>query len=82
MTVIERAVAPTPKFFRILRAIGMALTAIAAAVIGVKATPSAIADIAAHVATAGTVLTAVSQITVDEKALAKQSKLKKAGNGK
>lgn len=69
MTIIERAVAPTPKFFRILRLIGMALTAIAATVIGAKTTPQEIVDIAAHVATAGAVLTAVSQLTVDDNAI-------------
>lgn len=69
MTIIERAVAPTPKFFRILRTIGMVLTAIAATVIGAKTTPQAIVDIAAHVATAGAVLTAISQVTVDDKAM-------------
>ncbi|RYD94893.1 MAG: hypothetical protein EOP50_08865 [Sphingobacteriales bacterium] len=69
MTIIERAVAPTPKFFRILRLIGMALTAIAATVIGAKTTPQEIVDIAAHVATAGAVLTAVSQLTVDDQAI-------------
>ncbi|RYD97269.1 MAG: hypothetical protein EOP50_05860 [Sphingobacteriales bacterium] len=69
MTIIERAVAPTPKFFRILRLIGMVLTAIAATVIGAKTTPQEIVDIAAHVATAGAVLTAVSQLTVDDNAI-------------
>ncbi len=69
MNIIERATAPTPRFFRILRSIGMALTAIAAAVIGVETMPEQITEIATYVATAGAAITAVSQVTVDEEAL-------------
>jgi len=79
MTILERAIAPTPKFFRILRTIGMALTAIAATIIGAKTSPQEIVDIATHVATAGAVLTAVSQVTVDEQAHAEEQELR--GNG-
>ena len=87
MTVLQRAVAPTPKFFRILRSIGLILTTIAAGVLGGESIPDGIMAIATHVATAGAVLTAVSQVTVDEKALAAAAKVaaakaKKVRNGK
>lgn len=77
MNVLERAAAPTPRFFRILRTIGILLTTLAAGVLGMEALPEGIAGVASHVATAGAILTAVSQVTVDEKAAAAAAKLKK-----
>jgi uncharacterized membrane protein HdeD (DUF308 family) len=72
MNVIKRAKAPTPKFFRILRAIGLALLAISASVIAAPVVlPVAVVSIAGYIAVAGGVISAVSQITVDEAALLK-----------
>jgi hypothetical protein len=82
MTVLQRAAAPTPKFFRILRTIGIFLTTLAAGVIGIETIPDSIAMIASHVATAGAILTAVSQVTVDEKAVAAAARAKKPRSGK
>lgn len=66
MNVLERALAPTPSFFRKLRLIGMILTAASGALLGAD-TPPLVQDIATHIATAGTVIMAVSQVTVDDK---------------
>ena len=66
MNLIERAKSPTPKFFRVLRSIGLALLAISGIVIAAPvALPVAIVTVAGYVAVAGGVLSAVSQMAVD-----------------
>ena len=66
MTIVERAKAPTSKFFRILRTIGLALLGISGSVMAAPvALPAAMVTAAGYIAVAGGVLSAVSQITVD-----------------
>jgi len=66
MSVVERVKAPTPKFFRTLRTIGLALAAIGGAILAAPvAVPAALVSIAGYVALAGGVMTAVSQTAVD-----------------
>ena len=66
MTIVERAKAPTPKFFKILRTIGLALLGISGSVMAAPiALPAAVVTAAGYIAVAGGVLSAVSQITVD-----------------
>jgi uncharacterized membrane protein YeiH len=66
MNIVQRAKSPTPKFFRVLRSIGLALLAISGTVIAAPvALPVAVITIAGYVAVAGGVLSAVSQMTVD-----------------
>lgn len=67
MNVVQRALAPTPSFFKKLRVIGLILTAISGALLGAQ-TPEILQDVATHIATAGTVIMAVSQVTVDNRA--------------
>lgn len=65
MNLIERAVSPTPTFFQKLRNIGLALAALSAAIIASPvALPAIVVTIAGYLAVAGTVLGAVSQITI------------------
>ena len=65
MTLIERAVSPTPTFFQKLRNIGLALAAISAAIIASPVVlPTIVVTVAGYLAVAGTVLSAVSQVTV------------------
>ena len=65
MNLIERAVSPTPTFFQKLRNIGLALAAISAAIIAAPVVlPAIVVTIAGYLAVAGTVLSAVSQVTV------------------
>jgi uncharacterized membrane protein YeiH len=72
MKLVERVKSPTPKFFRILRAIGLALLAISGSVIAAPVVlPVAVVSIAGYIAVAGGVISAVSQVTVDEAALLK-----------
>jgi uncharacterized membrane protein HdeD (DUF308 family) len=67
MNLIKRAQAPTPKFFKILRSIGLAMLAISGSFIAAPvALPVAVVTIAGYAAVAGGVISAVSQITVDE----------------
>lgn len=69
MNLTERAKAPTPKFFRVLRTIGLSLLAVSGSIIAAPiALPASIVTIAGYVAVAGGVLSAVSQVTVDDQA--------------
>jgi len=66
MNIVERAKAPTPKFFRILRSIGLALLAISGTVIAAPVVlPATVVTVAGYMAVAGGVISAVSQVTVD-----------------
>ena len=66
MNLVERAKLPTPKFFRVLRSIGLAILAISGSVIAAPvALPVAIVTVAGYAAVVGGVISAVSQITVD-----------------
>jgi hypothetical protein len=65
MTLLERAASPTPTFFQKLRNIGLALAAASAAIIAAPvALPTIVITIAGYLAVAGTVVSAVSQVTV------------------
>jgi hypothetical protein len=66
MSVVERVKAPTPKFFKTLRTIGIALAAVGGTILAAPvALPTAIVSVAGYVAIAGSVMTAVSQTAVD-----------------
>lgn len=65
MNLKERFTKPTPKFFRTLRNIGIALTAAGGAILAAPvAIPTALFTIATYVTVAGTVATVVSQAVV------------------
>ena len=65
MSVIKRVKAPTPKFFKILRAIGIGLAAIGGTLVAAPvALPAVIVTIGGYVAVAGGVISAVSQTAV------------------
>jgi uncharacterized membrane protein HdeD (DUF308 family) len=71
MNVIERAQAPTPKFFKVLRTIGLVMASVGGIILTAPVgLPAAVVTIGGYVAVAGGVLTAVSQVTVDEQAAA------------
>lgn len=66
MNLIERIQAPTPKLFKTLRTIGLSLLAVSATVLGAPiALPAIVTTVAGYVAVAGGILSAISQITVD-----------------
>jgi uncharacterized membrane protein HdeD (DUF308 family) len=82
MNIVERAKAPTPKFFRILRSIGLALLAISGTVMAAPIVlPATIVSVAGYMAIAGGVISAVSQLTVDTSSSSVQAhEEKEAGN--
>lgn len=65
MNVYERAKAPTPKFFQLLRNIGLAIAAIGGTLVASPIVlPAAVVTVGGYLAVAGSVLSAVSQVTV------------------
>ena len=67
MNIVERAKAPTPKFFRILRTVGLTMLAISSSVLAAPvALPAAVVSVAGYLAVAGGMISAVSQITVTD----------------
>ena len=65
MNVVKRMQAPTPKFFRVLRIVGIALATAAGTILTAPVSlPAAILTIAGYVAVAGGVMTALSQAAV------------------
>lgn len=64
MNIIKRVKAPTPKFFKVLRTIGLGLAAIGGTILASPiALPAVLGTIGGYVAVAGAVLSAVSQFT-------------------
>jgi len=77
MNIIDRAKAPTPKFFRILRSIGLVLLAVSGTILAAPvALPVALVSAAGYVAVAGGVISAVSQMTVRPLALEGKMRVK------
>ncbi|MDR6571323.1 hypothetical protein SAMN05660461_5034 [Chitinophaga ginsengisegetis] len=65
MELVNRLIAPTPPFFVKVRNIGLILTALAAAVIGLPLQlPSIVGEVAQVLAVAGSIMTGVSQAAV------------------
>ena len=66
MNVVQRVKAPTPKFFKVLRAIGLSLAAVGGTILAAPvALPAALVAVAGYVAVAGGVISAVSQTAVE-----------------
>ncbi|WP_264564743.1 hypothetical protein [Flavobacterium sp. N3904] len=64
MNIVKRVIAPTPKFFKVLRNIGLALAAVGGTIVAAPiALPIVVSSIGGYLAVAGGVLSAVSQIT-------------------
>ena len=65
MSIIDRLLSPTPSFFQKLRNIGLILAAVSAAIVASPvALPAIVTTVAGYIAVAGSVLGAVSQITI------------------
>jgi hypothetical protein len=66
MNVVQRVKAPTPKFFKTLRTIGLALATAGGAILASPISlPAGLVAAAGYVILAGGVVTAVSQTAVD-----------------
>jgi uncharacterized membrane protein HdeD (DUF308 family) len=69
MNIIKRAQAPTPKFFKVLRTVGLVLLAISGTILTAPISlPAVVVSVAGYAAVAGGVLSAVSQVTVEDAA--------------
>ena len=64
MNLVKRLKAPSPKFFTVLRNIGLALAALGGTILAAPiALPLVVTAVGGYLAVAGGVLTAVSQLT-------------------
>ncbi|MEY4047189.1 MAG: hypothetical protein RL284_740 [Bacteroidota bacterium] len=64
MNLIQRVKAPTPKFFKVLRSIGLGLAAVGGTILATPiALPVVITSIGGYLAVVGSVVSAVSQVT-------------------
>lgn len=62
--IINRATAPTPKFFKVLRNVGLAMAAIGGTILAAPiALPVIVTTIGGYVAVVGGVISGVSQLT-------------------
>lgn len=65
--IINRAKAPTPKFFKVLRTVGLALAAVGGTILAAPiALPAIVTTVGGYVAVAGGVLSAASQLTTTD----------------
>ena len=68
MNVIKRAKAPTPKFFKLLRNIGLVMAAVGGSIVTAPIVlPLTVVTLGGYLAVAGGVLSTVSQLTTDTK---------------
>ncbi len=64
MNIIKRVKNPTPKFFKVLRNVGLALAAVGGTILTAPvALPVIVTSVAGYLAVAGGVISAVSQLT-------------------
>ena len=64
MNIIKRIYSPTPKFFKVLRNIGLVLAAVGGTILAAPvALPAIVVTVGGYVAVAGGVISAVSQLT-------------------
>jgi len=69
MNIIERVKAPTPKFFKVLRTIGLSVVAAGGVLMTAPVSlPAGVISLAGYLTVAGTVMTAVSQTAVENPA--------------
>lgn len=65
--IINRAKAPTPKFFKVLRTIGLAIATVGGTILAAPvALPVMVTTIGGYLVVAGSVASAVSQLTTTE----------------
>lgn len=83
MNVWQRLGAPTPKFFKRLRDVGLVLGALGGAILTAPISlPPIVLTLAGYLVTVGVVAGGVSQATVDEKELAEKLKVADLKKGK
>ncbi|MFN8258089.1 MAG: hypothetical protein U0W24_20535 [Bacteroidales bacterium] len=65
LSLIRRLKSPTPRIFRIFRAVGLCLAAAGGAIIAAPAMPAILVSVAGYLTVAGAVMTTISQVAVD-----------------
>ena len=65
LSLIKRISAPTPRIFKIFRAVGLCLATAGSAIFAAPAMPAILVSIAGYMTVAGAVMSAISQVTVD-----------------
>ncbi len=66
MNILKRAKAPTPKFFKVLRNVGLALAAIGGTILAAPIVlPVVLTSAAGYLTVAGGVISAISQLTTE-----------------
>lgn len=64
MNIVKRLLSPTPKFFKVLRNIGLSLAAIGGTILAAPiALPIVVSSVGGYLTVAGGIITAVSQLT-------------------
>jgi hypothetical protein len=67
MNIIKRAKAPTPKFFKVLRTVGLVLAGIGGSILAAPIElPLLIMSLGGYMTVAGGVISAVSQVTIED----------------
>lgn len=67
MKLVQRVKAPTPKFFKVLRNIGLILATVGGTILAAPiALPIVVSTVAGYLAVAGGVMTAVCQLTTEQ----------------
>ena len=79
--IVNRATAPTPKFFKVLRNVGLVLAAVGGTILAAPiALPVLVKTIGGYMAVAGGVLTATSQLTTTDDSVLRQAQDDKNGS--
>ncbi|WP_322548916.1 hypothetical protein [Flavobacterium psychraquaticum] len=79
--IVKRATAPTPKFFKVLRNVGLVLAAVGGTILAAPiALPVLVTTIGGYMAVAGGVLTATSQLTTTDDSVLRQAQDDKDGS--
>ncbi|WP_428224862.1 hypothetical protein [Flavobacterium sp.] len=75
--IVTRIQSPTPKFFKVLRNVGLVLLSVSSVIAAAPiALPAVVITVSGYVAVAGGILSAVSQLTVpSEEKLAREKEL-------
>ena len=79
--IVNRVTSPTPKFFKVLRNVGLALAAVGGTILAAPITlPVLVTTIGGYMAIAGGVLTATSQLTTTDDSVLRQAQDDKDGS--
>ena len=80
--IVNRAQAPTPKFFKVLRNIGLVLLSVSGVIASAPVSlPAIVVTVSGYAAVAGGIISAVSQLTVTSEEKFEREQFIKASDG-